>query len=71
MSDTTSIQKVLKEDGDAENQPLNVTGDGPVTSKQIMDQIKFIGDKITDVSSTTINFAPGTPNAIPRLFPIK
>ena len=56
MSDTTAIQKVLKEDGDVENQPLNSeTGEGPVTSKQIMDQMKFIGDKITDVSSTTIN----------------
>lgn len=54
MSDTTSIQKVLKEDGDAENQPLNgETGEGPATSKQIMDQMKFIGDKITDVSITT------------------
>jgi hypothetical protein len=52
MSDTTAIQKVLKEDGDSESQPLNAeTGEGPVTSKQIMDQMKFIGDKITDVST--------------------
>jgi hypothetical protein len=71
MSDTTSIQKVLKEDGDAENQPLNVTGEGPVTSKQIMDQIKFIGDKITDVSRTNINFTPNPPDGVPPIFPIK
>ena len=53
MSDTTAIQKVLKEDGDSESQPLNSeTGEGPKTSKQIMDQMTFIGDKITEVSTT-------------------
>lgn len=34
MSDTTAIQKVLNENGDAESQPLNAeTGEGPKTSK--------------------------------------
>jgi hypothetical protein len=56
MSDTSAIQKVLNEDGDAENQPLNVTtGEGPVTSKQIMDQMNFIGVKITEVSRNQLS----------------
>jgi hypothetical protein len=52
MSDTTSIEKVLRENnGDAESQPLNGTGEGSKTSKEILDQIVFIGEKITDVST--------------------
>jgi|SaaInl33SG_5_DNA_1037386.scaffolds.fasta_scaffold73478_1 hypothetical protein len=54
MDDVTSIEKVLKENnGDPESQPLNgETGEGAKTSQEILDQIKFIGTKITEVSAT-------------------
>lgn len=50
MDDVTSIEKVLKENnGDPESQPLNgETGEGAKTSQEILDQIKFIGTKITE-----------------------
>jgi hypothetical protein len=56
MDDVTSIEKVLKEDnGDPESQPLNgESGEGAKTSQEILDQIKFIGTKITEVSTTKI-----------------
>lgn len=56
MDDISSIEKVLKENpnGDAESQALNgESGEGAKTSKEILDQIKFIGTKITEVSTTT------------------
>ena len=56
MDDVTSIEKVLKENpnGDAESQPLNgESGEGAKTSQEILEQIKFIGTKITDVSTIT------------------
>ena len=53
MDDVTSIEKVLKENnGDPESQPLTgETGEGAKTSQDILDQIKFIGTKITEVSA--------------------
>jgi len=68
MSDDTHIKEVLKKDGeaDAESPQLNVSGkEGKVTSEEIMDQMKFIGDKITDVSrNSTINYASSSLDAI-------
>ena len=53
MDDVTSIEKVLKEDnGDPESQPLNgESGEGAKTSQEILDQMKFIGTKVTEVSA--------------------
>ena len=53
MDDVTSIEKVLREDnGDPESQPLNgESGEGAKTSQEILDQMKFIGTKVTEVSA--------------------
>ena len=57
MDDVTSIEKTLKENnGDPESQPLNgETGEGAKTSQEILDQIKFIGTKVTEVSTKKEN----------------
>lgn len=57
MDDITSIEKVLKENPeDPESQPLNgETGDGAKSADQILKQIKFIGDKVTEVSTKNKN----------------
>ena len=54
MNDTTPIAKVLKQDGDAESQPLNSEGnpDEEGSPKWILERINFIGEKVTDVSKT-------------------
>lgn len=65
MDDTTYIQKVLNDDGDAENQPLNGETGEKQSSADILKQMNFIGTKITEVST---NLQDDTPDAI---FPIK
>lgn len=53
MDDVSSIEKVLKENnGDPEAQPLNgESGEGAATSQEILEQMKFIGTKVTEVST--------------------
>jgi len=48
MDDTTYIQKVLNDDGDAENQPLNGETGEKQSSADILKQMNFIGTKITE-----------------------
>ena len=56
MDDITPIEKVLKEESDPESQPLNgETGEGGKSADQILKQIKFIGDKVTEVSTKNKN----------------
>lgn len=48
MTDKEPIDKVLKNDGDAESQSLNGDGSGAATAESILKQMNFIGEKITD-----------------------
>jgi hypothetical protein len=68
MTQTTAIEKVIKESGgDAESQPLNGSEETP-SAKAILDQITFIGDKITEVSRLQIG---GLRTLSANHFPIK
>jgi hypothetical protein len=66
MTQTTAIEKVIKESG-GESQPLNGSEETP-SAKAILDQITFIGDKITEVSRLQIG---GLRTLSANHFPIK
>lgn len=48
MEDTAAIEQVLKASGDTHEALI---GEEPVTAGKIMDTMKFIGGKITEVST--------------------
>jgi len=50
MDDNTAIAKVLDDEGDEESRLLEDNEDDMKTPKGVMKQMKFIGEKITEVS---------------------